>query len=573
MYVEQTAADPQIIRNPEALASPPRQVDKKRDRPFTDHAPALGLFCATLFTHAALALFIGANGWDDGSITLAFARAFADSGQIALTPASETVEGFSSPFWFLLTAGTFRVLPLDFDGMILAGQLWSGAFAALGAMLVHAMVRPYGRVQAWLLGLVLFGYGPFLNETINGMEMTSLSAVALAIVWLLRSGRRHAWIGLTLLAATAPWIRAESVGYVVAGAVVLAIASKRYRQAWALAAGAVLSLAALTAVRLAIFGSLLPNTMLAKQSSPYSANSTVKQVLQMFVAAVEVLYVLLPAAVIVITALAGMRGGSRSVGTEAFRRMRSRSWHPVAAFGLGYIAAVAAFNVGIGRNWGYIGRMEQSAIALGVVAVVLSKPRVMQFLKSTRRLVAVIAALLLLTSCAIERQFIAARLHPDNQVAVTPAVYRTAGEAMDDVRVKLGKPELAVLTPDVGGSSLCCSNLKILDLALLANVALARDGYAAMPSYLKATKPDLVETHGMWSEASKLYDVDHFRDNYTPVVVRGMWMYLRNDLRLKLDSRCTPITPQETRHLRYRGADVDERYVRSLNLDSVCRIS
>jgi hypothetical protein len=90
------------------------------------------------------------------------------------------------------------------------------------------------------------------------------------------------------------------------------------------------------------------------------------------VAAAEVLYVLLPAAVMAIAALTAMHSGWRSVGTEVFRRMRSRSVHPVASFSLGYIAAVAAFNLGIGRNWGYIGRMEQSAIALGVVAAALS---------------------------------------------------------------------------------------------------------------------------------------------------------------------------------------------------------
>lgn len=568
MYAEQTADDLDTIRTTYDPASAPRRVGEK-----TEHSLSCGLFCTTLFLHAALALFIGANGWDDGSITLAFARTFVESGQIALTPLSETVEGFSSPFWFLLMAGTFRALPLDFGGMILAGQLWSGIFAAIGAVLVHTLLRQHGRVQAWVVSLVLFGYGPFLNETINGMEMTSLSTLALAIVWLFRSGHRYAWIGLMLLAAAAPWIRAEAVGYVVAGAVVLALWSKEYRRASALAAGAVLSLAVLTAVRLAVFGSLLPNTMAAKQSSPYSADSTIRHLLQMFVAAVEVLYVLLPAAVIAIAALTGMRSGLRSVGTEAFRQFRSRGAHPVVSFSLGYIAAVAAFNVGIGRNWGYIGRMEQSAIALGVVALALSKPRVLHFLKSTPRLFAVIAAMLLLTACGIEKQFIAARLHPETEVAVTPAVYREAGEAMDEVRVKLGQPGLTVLTPDVGGSSLCCSSLKILDLALLANIALARDGFAAMPSYLRANKPDLVETHGMWSEASKLYDIAYFRDNYTPVVVRGMWMYLRNDLRRELDSPCTPTIPEETRALRYRGTQVDEEYVRSLNLDSVCRLS
>lgn len=568
MHAGQTAGDLGILRTTEDPAPARRPVGKKRHQRLS-----YGLFGAVLFLHSALALFIGANGWDDGSITLAFARTFAESGRIALTPPSETVEGFSSPLWFLLLAGTYRVLPLDFGGMILAGQLWSGLFAAIGAVLVHTMLRPYGRVQAWMVSLVLFGYGPFLNETINGMEMTSLSAVALAIVWLFRSGHRHAWIGLVLLAATAPWIRAEAVGYVVAGAVVLALCSREYRWAWVLAAGAVLSFAVLTALRLAIFGSLLPNTMVAKQSSPYSANSAFKHILQVCVAAVEVLYVLLPTAVIAVTVLAGMRRGLRPVGTEALRRIRSRSVHPVASFSGGYIVAIAAFNVGIGRNWGYIGRMEQSAIALGVVAIALSQPHAMRFLKSTPRLFAVIAAMLLLTVCGIEKQFIAARLHPEAAVAVTPAAYRMTGEAMDEVRVKLGQPELTVLTPDVGGSSLCCRKLRILDLALLANVALARDGYAAMPSYLKSAKPELVETHGMWSEASKLYDIARFRDDYTPVVVRGMWMYLRNDLRSKLDSQCTPITPGETRSFRYRGTEVDERYVRSLDLDSVCRLS
>lgn len=568
MYAEQTAGDLGVVRTTDDTTSALKRVTKRRDRPLS-----WKLFCAVLFAHSALALFIGTNGWDDGSITLAFARTFADSGRIALTPPSETVEGFSSPFWFLLMAGTYRVLPSDFDGIVLASQLWSGIFAAIGAVLVYAMVRQYGRAQAWLISLVLFGYGPFLNETINGMEMTSLSTVALAIVWLLRSGHRHAWIGLALLAATAPWIRAEAVGYVIAGAVMLALCSKRYRWAWALVAGTVLSFAALTAVRLAIFGSPLPNTMIAKQSSPYSADSTVRHVLQMFVAAVEVLYVLLPAAVIAITALTGMGGGLRSVGTEAFRRIRARDVLPVASFSLGYIMGVAVFNVGIGRNWGYIGRMEQSAIALGVVAVVLSKPRFMRSLTSMPRLLAVIAAMLLLAACGVEKQFIAARLHPESQVAVTPAAYRKTGEAMNDVRVKLGRPELSVLTPDVGGSSLCCSNLRILDLALLANAALARDGFDALPSYLEAGKPDLVETHGMWSEVSKLYDIAYFRDNYTPIAVRGMWMYLRDDLRLELDSRCTPMSPEQARSLRYRGADIDERYVRSLNLDSVCRLS
>ena len=52
----------------------------------------------------AVSLLIGDNGWDDGAITLAFAKTFAHHGLVALTPHSETVEGFSSVSWFLLNA-------------------------------------------------------------------------------------------------------------------------------------------------------------------------------------------------------------------------------------------------------------------------------------------------------------------------------------------------------------------------------------------------------------------------------------------------------------------------------------
>ena len=66
-----------------------------------------GLAIVVLVQFAALTavcLLIGDNGWDDGAITLAFSRTFAQDGLIALTRHSEVVEGFSSVSWFLLNA-------------------------------------------------------------------------------------------------------------------------------------------------------------------------------------------------------------------------------------------------------------------------------------------------------------------------------------------------------------------------------------------------------------------------------------------------------------------------------------
>src|SRR5262249_23947591 len=63
---------------------------------------------AILAVQSALLLaairLVGAHGWDDSAITLAYARTFAETGRIALTPASEHVEGFSSVAWFGLNA-------------------------------------------------------------------------------------------------------------------------------------------------------------------------------------------------------------------------------------------------------------------------------------------------------------------------------------------------------------------------------------------------------------------------------------------------------------------------------------
>jgi hypothetical protein len=45
---------------------------------------------------------VGIRAWDDGAITLAYSRTFAETGRIALTSVSETVEGYSSRERFTL---------------------------------------------------------------------------------------------------------------------------------------------------------------------------------------------------------------------------------------------------------------------------------------------------------------------------------------------------------------------------------------------------------------------------------------------------------------------------------------
>jgi hypothetical protein len=141
---------------------------------------------------------------------------------------------------------------------------------------------------------------------------------------------------------------------------------------------------------------------------------------------------------------------------------------------------------------------------------------------------------------------------------------------VDGLRLRLGMPTLTVMTPDVGGASLCCPYLSIADTGLLSNARLARAGWDAMPSYLAAVEPDVIETHSVWSEASGIYRIEHFRSDYEPVVVRGIWLYLRTDHLAALRDQCAPVPLATTSGARYRGAEIDEDYIRGLGLTHVC---
>jgi hypothetical protein len=51
-----------------------------------------------------------------------------------------------------------------------------------------------------------------------------------------------------------------------------------------------------------------------------------------------------------------------------------------------------------------------------------------------------------------------------------------------------------------------------------------------------------------------------------------MWINQRNDLLDRLADRCTDIPTAATESFRYRGAEIDETYIRTLGLTSVCEL-
>lgn len=551
------------------------------------------LFGAVFTVHALIALAVGEVAWDDGYITLAFARTFAETGHIGLTPSSEIVEGATSPLWFLAMAGIYRLGVSSFYGFHLASQLTAALCAAVAAVLLYRLVLPHAGRAAWWVAFGALMLGAFRTETANGMEMTLLCVVVLGMIALIREDGDHRLIGVTALAAAVPMVRLEAAGYVLAGACALVVLSRRRRVGLAIALGTVASIAVISCARLALFGTFgLTNTMIAKQLSPYSPPfGTAAWNVQMIVGfVIEPVTTLLPA-VVVAFVLARMSGVSvRARLRELLPMVTARRLPARIGFGVAYTIAYLLFVVVFGSNYfAPPGRMGASATLALIVAVAMAfpVPPSQPPLRRTGRLVAV-GVLVLMPFAGIAAQDVGwlylARLNSDQKLAFNSTVaYKRNGEAADRVRELLGQQTISVLLADVGAPSLCCERLEVLDLGLLANTELSEIGWEEFPAYLAKTRPDLIQTHGVWSQESDIYANPQFVTDYTPVVVDQSLFFLRNDLFDRLKGQCTSagrqgpyfyagLEPQSSK----QGSDaqtIDRIYLDSLGVESFCRLA
>ena len=560
-----------------------------------------GLFITVLLAHVAIALAVGVQAWDDGFITLAFSRTFAETGHIGLTPVSEQVEGATSPLWFLLMAGVYKALAPSFFWFHFASQLAAAVCSAAAAVLFYRLIRPSVPAAAWWITVLVFLLGPIRSETGNGMEMSLLCLVVLGILFLLRDDDGRHWGSLALLAALVPWIRLEATGYVGAGVVaVWVLSSPRNRRSLVAMIGAsVVSVVVRVAVRYLVFGTVLfTNTMIAKQMPPYSPPypSPAWWGQQLYGWVFEPVVTALPAVVIFLILLRVSGQSLRFKLGQLKSRALARDIPLLISFGLAYAAAFFVFTVVFGANiFTLPGRMGMSALIVLVVAAVTSVPIPD---RSHRRLgvgprLAIVGMFLvpcvgLVAYDSAGMAMRAAQIVSDDPRAkvYSFSAFRANGEAMERVRTLLDIPQISVLVTDVGQPGLCCEKIKILDLGLLTNSELTRTGWAGFPDYLRSQRPDLIQLHSSFTEESGITRDDFFINNYVPVFVDLSLFYLRKDHYARLSDQCIlgdaptyyffsggePLTSQ-----RNSPADsalqVDKNYLKELNLTQYCRLA
>ena len=463
-------------------------------------------------------LLIGDNGWDDGAITLSFARTFARHGRIALTPRSEVVEGFSSVSWFLLNALVGLARPSYRAAIFLSQVLSALSICATTVLLARTCtLLKLDRLFTTLTVVAFAAWGCSFAEASNGMEMGLLAAAFLVMVnELLSPQPRMLWLGAG--AALAVTTRFEALFYVALLALTVVSVPGR-RAFWGIVLPCLGTVLLLSCWRLAVFSDVLPNTYWAKRWPPYAPSGVVARV-----AGVWELprFFLLPLIALPVIALARRLGFSPGGAPQ-----------PRRSFAILAVPILGAVLVGglVGQSWGYRGRMPYFAFPLALLLCsLLFSSWVNAKRNRFREALAFGLFLFLVNKSKTEFPSDTLRAVSAGGAFVTPHAYVESGRLFRRFISAAGLQQATILTPDVGGLALCCDEFKIVDLAMLSNRRLAHRGQAALAEVLESESPELVEAHWKWTSSGELYDFPYFRGHYVPAFGGKTKLWLRRDL-------------------------------------------
>jgi hypothetical protein len=478
--------------------------------------------CAALMS---VCLIIGDNGWDDGAITLAFARTFARHGRVALTPRSEVVEGFSSVSWFLINSLVALAGP-SYRSALLISQTLSVLCIGACTMLLARSCALLGlnRLFSALAVMAFAAWGCSFSEAGNGMEMGLLAAACLLMINELLSPRPRLLLlcGGVVLAVTT---RFEAVLYV--GLLGLSVVSVPGRRAfWAMALTGLIAVIVLSGWRLAAFSDVLPNTYWAKRWPPYAAFGLGDRL----AAGLELLsFFVVP---LVALGIAGRRAG---FSLAAALRGRRRAVAIIAAPILGAVAMGTL----TGKHWGYYGRMAYFAFPPAVLLLAVLFSEWIDAGRSRLRVAVAVgsfASAVAVSMVGFPAGALGAALG-GGRFGVTPHTYAKSGEVFRRLAAAAELEHPVILTSDVGGLALCCDEFKIVDLGFLSNRRLAHDGPGAIGGILDAESPDLVEAHWEWAAAGRLYEQPSFRARYVPAFAGGTKLWIRTDVAVGIERR------------------------------------
>jgi hypothetical protein len=545
------------------------------------------------FINISSIYLVGPYAWDDGAITLAYARTLAENGRFSLTAVSEIVEGSSSLLYTLFMAGLHFFFHFEFTGIIIASQITAFLFffATLILMFFNVKNAISNQFYAYLT-IGLFASLPmFTAEIQNGMEMTLLGF--LFALYYLKFYKSIVWIFiLTPLLLLA---RFESIFYLGVALTLLFILGETKKRTFIIGIYTIIIFTLISLFRFIYFDDILPNTIWAKMNPPYSSDVFLSNLLRKFSGLIEFFKVtfFLILSLVIIFFLSSIKKFNNDIG-----------FYLVFSF--------IVFSFVAGKNLGYDGRMFLSCLPIliilifrGLVNIKINEFQIIIFQKNINfnynvkmiimYIIVISLAMTHILNYSLHRKnFTTAlsggyyqglllspfKLLIDNSeykildYDITPQNYKITGNAINKIRYVLNLNEIAFVAPDVGGLGLCCNQIKVIDSALLTNKELAKNGYKIFDEYISKTKPDIIETHGIWSESSKIYNSEFFQKNYIPIIFENNFLWLRTDLYNQLILSPLLIKNKidkefNIKEVRYAKYSIDLDYIKSLELNYI----
>jgi len=445
---------------------------------------------------------------DDAAITLAYARTLFGGGGLRLTFASAQVEGFSSPLWLLLSGLSFplHLDPLDFArGLgVLLGALALAATALFG---VCAEGRPL-RLEDAAAPLLICLAPNFVFWADSGME-NSLHALLLvaATLALIRDERTGTGSASGFLFGLLCLTRPEApLAVLVAALYWLAsrAASRRRpgRQELRLAGGFLLACGWLPIFRWVVFARLLPNTYYAKRWWDYHTLDYLSGFARAHLA----------------WGGAVIAGGLLALflGRGAARRGTSLIF---ATLGAGVVFIVTAKG-----DWMSEWRFVSPLLPLAAMALPAGASALRTRWSSRGAGAAAVLVAVAVASTAHEQAPEFARL---TRSPGFPALFvMRTGRDLRALCDSLGIVRGRLAFPDIGGTALALPDEEIIDLAGLADFAIAEHVYdrTAQEDYLLSEGlPDVLDPHGQaWPVARFARLMSHYVWHGSTFILRGL---------------------------------------------------
>ena len=231
-------------------------------------AIAIALLILALANFAVISFYYSKFTWDDAYITFRYARNFAEGNGLVYN-IGDHVEGYSNFSWLLLLSLSYR-LGID---MILAAKVLALCSAALTIIFMTALTRRYVKnslLQGAPAFLLLLTYG-FAAYTMSGLETVFFMCLLTAGAYFFAKGHDESPsrvdIASSVIFGIMALTRPEGIlffgFFILLKLVLLRRAFFSWRNIGAVALG-VLPFAAYFLFRIFYFGSLVPNSVIAK---------------------------------------------------------------------------------------------------------------------------------------------------------------------------------------------------------------------------------------------------------------------------------------------------------------------